>query len=96
MKTLKIAAFAVGFGLTVGTAQAECPGVAEDRLVDLLGTLALIGEQVDVSMDEPIEAFSQNVGLLREAALVRDEQALEAACMLMTRYPSLEPALEET
>lgn len=77
------------------SARADCPGVAEDRLVDILGSLALIGEQVDASLEQPIQAFSDNVAQLRRAALERDEEALAAACTLMARYPSLELALDD-
>jgi len=73
----------------------SCPAFADERLISLANNIALVAEQIDASTHERSLQLVAEVERLREVVDDRDPDAMSALCTLMSRYPSLEPALAD-
>ncbi len=77
-------------------AQAQvCADFSEQRLESLMVHVALVAEQVDTRFYGRTEALARQTASLRDLTASRDEAALQAACRMLTQYPSLESVLAE-
>lgn len=80
-------------GASAPGAASDCPGYADERLLDIVASLALIAEQVDASVDRELADLDLHAGVLRQMAIDADPAALRAACRMVQQFPSIEPAL---
>jgi len=74
----------------------SCPGFADERLISLANNIALVAEQIDASSHQRSVQLAAEVQRLRDLFNDEDPEALSTVCTLMSRYPSLEPALAES
>lgn len=78
-------------------AEAEsCPDFADQRLISLVDSMALVAEQIDAASLKRTEALARQAQTLRALASDRDPGVLEAACEVLTAFPSMENALAES
>lgn len=73
-----------------------CSGFETERLISLAENIVLVAEQIDASTHARSQQLATEVQRLREIIADRDPEELSSFCTLMSRYPSLEPALADS
>jgi len=85
--------FLASLGLPAFADNQNCAGFADDRLDGLMRNIALLAEQVDAGLYGQTPVLAAQTSRLRELIADADSDAMDVACEMLNRYPSLEDGL---